>query len=140
MDWLIDLAGCVGAWLLVAGPLLQASNELRKFGLIAHERDRRLPSVWWWLLWPVMYVLSQRELRDSAPETRELRRAATGWYLVATGGWLIALKETWRLGEAMGWDDPARIAVFAGVTCLVWLSTSIRMIAQTFQDRASEGR
>lgn len=69
---------------------------------------------------------------------RDARRPAST--LVATDGWLIALKEAWRLGETMSWDGPARLGVFAGVTCLVWLSTSIRMIAQTFQDRASERR
>ena len=60
MDVFIHLAGFVGAWLLVAGPLLQGAIELRdeemdREGFEKVKGDVEYPqpiSRWWWLLAP----------------------------------------------------------------------------------------
>ena len=111
------VAGAVGAWLLFAGPLLQAAFELRDETdhqrAIEPGRDRGgSVSAWWWLLPPVAIwrhhrlrqQFRRRQLAQMSEE--ELRQAlsfsnmATAWLLVASGALLIALKETWEIGRA----------------------------------------
>jgi hypothetical protein len=120
MDIVILIAGFLGAWLLVAGPLLQAATELRDEEFDRDMFDQSLVdsipkpervSAWWWLLPPVAYVKSRRRNqvhRDAimAAITQEQREQfvgfsnkAAGWFTVAGGAFLIALKETWELTE-----------------------------------------
>jgi hypothetical protein len=119
MDVVIHWAGFVGAWLLVAGPLLQGALELRD-----EEMDREgfekvrndvhpLPRVsrWWWLLPPVAIYKNRKRSDDFRRQTMGVltveQRAqfvgftnkATGWFTVAGGAFLIFLKEAWELAE-----------------------------------------
>jgi hypothetical protein len=120
---LIYWFGFAGAWLLVSGPVFQASVELRaeseataRFG----DARRGAPppkrvSSWWWLLPPVRIVLSSRRRDDarrtflaglSADDLEVITRyinIARGWMLVGLGAWLIALKETYELVEHYEW-------------------------------------
>lgn len=123
MDYFIAVCGFLGAWLLFAGPLLQASIELteqeidhEKFDEVSSnvERPPRV-SGWWWLLPPVAYYLNRK--RNSAyqaevmaalpPEQRKQSVAffnkASGWFIVAGGALLLATKETWELVEQFEW-------------------------------------
>ncbi|MEO8094779.1 MAG: hypothetical protein ABI632_07590 [Pseudolysinimonas sp.] len=120
MDLFIHWAGFAGAWLLVAGPLFQAAVELRDEDLDREQFERAktdLPqqeriSNWWWLLPPVAYFRNrrrndeyQRAVMAALPATtREqflgFMTKANGWFTVAAGAFLIALKETWELAEA----------------------------------------
>jgi hypothetical protein len=119
MDFVIHWAGFVGAWLLVAGPMLQGAIELRDEELDREgfARAQGLVDVpprisrWWWLLPPVAMVKNRR--RDAARERAILgaltveqraqlmgfRNKATGWFTVAGGAFLIFLKEAWELAE-----------------------------------------
>ncbi len=64
--------GFLGAWLLFAGPVFQASVELRAEdearGRMQQLADGLPPpppvSNWWWLLPPVRLVLSSRRSND----------------------------------------------------------------------------
>ncbi len=123
METLIALAGFAGAWLLVAGPVFQASVELRSEGEVmdrvrSHMGDIPKPrpvSAWWWLLPPVhMFLQSRRSdefhdavLAELTPEELEAitryMKIARGWMFVALGAWLIAWKETWELVEHEEW-------------------------------------
>jgi hypothetical protein len=120
MDVFIHLAGFLGAWLLVAGPMLQGAIELRDEDL---DRDaftvdgvQKVPepapvSNWWWLLPPVAYYKNRKRRQAHhdaifATLTQSQREQfvgftnkATGWFTVAGGAFLIALKETWELTE-----------------------------------------
>ncbi|MDX6278637.1 MAG: hypothetical protein QOJ72_2765 [Nocardioidaceae bacterium] len=120
--------GFFGGWLLVAGPIYQASNELREE---AFERDvlaaaaskvAPVPKVsgWWWLVPPVYWLLTRarRQRQEHAtlaaltPEQREQFAAfmakASGWLLVGAGAFFIAIKETYELVEVREWH----VAVF----------------------------
>lgn len=119
MAYVIHWAGFVGAWLLVAGPMLQGAIELRDeeldregFEELRGKIDYPAPvSRWWWLLPPVAYVKNRR--RNDAfhrqtmglmtPEQRAqfvgFTNKATGWFTVAGGAFLIFLKEAWELAE-----------------------------------------
>jgi len=119
MDVFIHWAGFLGAWLLVAGPLFQAAIELRdedldreQFERVKGEVPQQQPvSRWWWLLPPVAYYKGrqrnnayQKAMMAALPtETREqfvgFMNKANGWFTVAAGAFLIALKETWELAE-----------------------------------------
>lgn len=119
----IAALGALGAWLLVAGPLHQASKELTEQG--RSGRGSLPPDVpppspisgWWWLLPPVAYILhrAQRERLRRAmvmelPE-EDVRKmlafssTAVGWLLVAGGASLIAVKETWEFVEIAHWPE-----------------------------------
>lgn len=130
----IAWSGFVGAWLLVAGPLFQAATELdeqgdhrrgltRVSGVV--ESPPRL-SPWWWLLPPVAYVKQRRRqaayraavmdalTTDELEDFVELSGTATGWAMVASGAFFIAVKETWELlelYEAPGWLLPLALLV-----------------------------
>ena len=76
MDVFIHWAGFLGAWLLVAGPLLQGALELRdeemdREGFERVKTDMVYPepiSRWWWLLPPVaIYKNQEAQPRPSAP-------------------------------------------------------------------------
>ena len=119
MDVFIHFAGFVGAWLLVAGPLLQGAIELRdeeldREGFERVRTDvRELPPVsrWWWLLPPVAIYRNKKrsdEFRRQTmgvltPEQRAqflgFTNKAAGWFTVAGGAFLIFLKEAWELAE-----------------------------------------
>lgn len=121
MELFIHLVGFVGGWLLVAGPLYQATIELRdeEFDQEAFERSSQGAAVpprmspWWWLLPPVAYVKAQRRRKASrdaifAGLTIAQRQQfvgfmnkAHGWFAVASGAFCIALKETWELVELL---------------------------------------
>jgi hypothetical protein len=123
VETLIAWAGFVGAWLLVAGPVFQASVELQSEGEVmdrvrSHLQNIPRPepvSVWWWLLPPVRVVLQSRrsdrhreallaELsREEFEAITRFKKIARGWMYVALGAWLIAWKETWELVEHEEW-------------------------------------
>lgn len=135
MSGLVAWCGFLGAWLLVAGPVYQAAVELddadqRRDELMTAARSVDRPtgvSGWWWLLPPVGYVLHRR--RDRAFRAAVLRaldarqvqqlvefhNKATGWFFVAAGAFLIAVKETWELHEHEEWP----LAVFWVVVVLM---------------------
>jgi hypothetical protein len=119
MDVFIHWAAFAGAWLLVAGPLFQAAVELRDEDLDRESFEQVKTDVppqerisgWWWLLPPVAYVKSRRRndryqkamMAALPPEARKqfvgFMNKATGWFTVAAGAFLIALKETFELVE-----------------------------------------
>jgi len=124
MELLILWAGFAGAWLLFAGPVYQASVELREEEIdhdaiesAARSVDKPKPvSAWWWFIPPVAYILTQRNqrlYRDAAlerldAEQREqfvgFTQKARGWLIVALGAFFIAVKETWELAEGYHWQ------------------------------------
>jgi hypothetical protein len=120
--------GFLGGWLLVTGPIYQASIELREE---AFERDALAsagssvmpePKVsgWWWVLPPVYWLLTRarrqrQEHATLAALTAEQREQfasfmakALGWMLVGAGAFFIAVKETYELAELYEWH----LAVF----------------------------
>jgi hypothetical protein len=119
MDVFIHLAGFLGAWLLVAGPLLQGAIELRdeemdREGFERVKTDVPYPapiSRWWWLLPPVAYYKDKKRSDEFRNATMGVLTAqqrqqfvgftnkATGWFTVAGGAFLIFLKEAWELAE-----------------------------------------
>jgi len=123
MDYVIAVCGFVGGWLLVGGPVWQAALELREQeidqdAIEAVKSNIEPPakvSGWWWFLPPVAYLLNarrQRRFRQDfnaalSPESREqtvsFLNKANGWLIVAIGGFLIAVKETWELVENLHW-------------------------------------
>lgn len=125
MPLLIAVAGFLGGWLLVAGPVYQAAVELdeERFDRteIAAVNDAVPPpppiSTWWWLLPPVA-MTKQRRLTRAHREamlhhmtTEQLTRLlrfgakATGWLIVALGAACIAAKETWEIVELLEWPS-----------------------------------
>lgn len=123
MSHAIEWCGFAGGWLLVAGPVYQAARELadEEFdrdaiaAASASLTPRRSVSVWWWLLPPVAYMLRRRRLEAQRRELLEVldaqqlerlmhyRQTAVGWLYVAAGAFLIAIKETAELREALEW-------------------------------------
>lgn len=132
----ITALGALGAWLLVAGPLHQASMELREQGL-AQRRElpahipnpRRIPA-WWWLLPPVAYWKHRNEkerLRrvvlaalpaDEVERMISFSNTARGWLVVAGGATLIGIKETWELVDALEWPAIATWTITAAALVL----------------------
>ena len=123
MNLVIAISGFLGAWLLVAGPLYQATIELReeefdREGMNAAASTVEAPpalSPWWWLLPPVAYLLNRRRSRAHrtaivgalAPAHVEQMVSflgkANGWMIVAVGAFLLGVKETWELCEILEW-------------------------------------
>lgn len=140
------VAGAVGAWLLFAGPLLQAAFELRDetdHQRTVESRPDRSGSVsaWWWLLPPVA-IWRHRRLREQFRQRQlakmgddELRQAlsfsnmATAWLLVAGGALLIALKETWEAGEAVDLPVPLRWGVVVVLAVAAVVHAAVRMVS-----------
>jgi hypothetical protein len=140
--------GFFGAWLLVAGPMFQGALELREEELdrqALHEAAKSVPaperlSMWWWLVPPVLYLLKRRHavrrremtLAALTPEKRKKAvmfvSKATGWFMVAAGGTLLASKETWQLVERYAvpaWLFWVGVAV---MLMLCTLNTAVRMV------------
>jgi len=125
MDIVIVALGAIGAWLLVAGPVLQAALELREQEVDREGIDAVTASVspppkqspWWWLLPPVAYFRQRRaneKYREAVMEaltpgqreqTLRFLNKANGWLTVAAGASLIAVKETWELVELLHWPS-----------------------------------
>jgi hypothetical protein len=123
MEQFILWCAFLGAWLLFAGPILQAALELREQELSREEFEaanalveREPPvSAWWWLLPPVYYWLNHRRsdrmnkamMKLLTPQQMsgliDYVNKATGWLFVGVGGLLIAIKETWLLSEHNDW-------------------------------------
>lgn len=147
MHELILWSGCFGAWLLVAGPLYQAAQELDEEEVSrdvfdefkrGHRPEDR-PSAWWWLIPPVGYW-KQREYSNRQREAvmaaipRETMvglvsymNKATAWFYVAGGAFLIALKETYELVEGHEWPTAlfwVLVVVMAGIAAV---NTAVRM-------------
>ncbi|MCU1529332.1 MAG: hypothetical protein JWP75_3095 [Frondihabitans sp.] len=117
--------GALGAWLLVAGPVYQGALELReeeidqeKINAVASSLDPEpKPSSWWWFLPPVALIkrrgwtTRQREAMVHAMDPEQVRQMVTflnkanGWFAVAAGASLIAIKETWEFVELVRWPD-----------------------------------
>ena len=147
MELLILWAGFVGGWLLVAGPVFQASVELREEEIdraviaeaASHAGPPRRVSAWWWLLPPVAYLLiqrAQREFKEAAfthlsEEQRtqfvSFMRKARGWLIVASGAYLIAVKETWELTEGSEWQEWVfwLLIVVMPTACLLYTVNSV---------------
>jgi hypothetical protein len=125
MDHVIAWCGFLGAWLLVAGPLHQATRELEEEEIERDDMAAVAKSVsepepvpkWWWLLPPVAYVLHRRRSDEyrrrivaaMPPEQlaafESFRDKAEAWIFVAGGASLIAIEETWGLHEVNGWPE-----------------------------------
>lgn len=143
MDGLVAVIACAGAWLLFAGPLVQAAFELREESvhqrtLVAPARAREL-SPWWWLLPPVAiarHLVARHAFRRqqiASISKEELRtnlvfaNKATGWLLVAGGALLIAVKETWGAGAELGVPEILRWVAVVGLACAVFLGAALQM-------------
>jgi hypothetical protein len=129
----IGWIGFAGAWLLVAGPLYQGvlellEQELDQAGFQAATAGLTrppMPSQWWWLVPPVMLVRQHRRIAEFRQEalarlTAQQRtqymgfmQKATGWFVVATGALLLAVKETWEVCEQHEWPGWVFGAVLA---------------------------
>jgi hypothetical protein len=128
MDYLIAICAFLGSWLLVAGAIHQAALEFQEVEFDREEFAAATSSVpapervsaWWWLLPPVAYLLQQRRnktyhaavLKVLGPEQRTtfvaFQNTAVGWLVVASGAFLLAIKETWQLCLTFDWH----VAVF----------------------------
>jgi hypothetical protein len=150
MDYVIVVCGFVGGWLLVAGPVWQAAIELREEEFDQEAIEAAKSSVgkparvspWWWLLPPVAYLLQMRRQqgyrRDFnaalAPEQRKQTVAflnkANGWLIVAFGGFLIAVKETWELVRDLHWVEWV-FWVLVVVMPLIAIANTVRKMVNT---------
>ena len=147
---LIAIAGFLGAWLLVAGPVYQAAVELdsEQVDRAAFEAvDKAVPpsprmSPWWWLLPPIAVARQRRatwrrrEQMLRVMSTQQIDQLlsfgakATGWLLVATGGACIATKETWELVELLEWP----IAAFWVLVPVALVLSLLYAVARLHQD------
>ena len=122
MTFLIPVIETIGAWLLSAAPLLQATTELheevtgweaiRTRFHTSTEIPIKQVSLWWWLLPPVKIILERRKISkikqvyadvtlsdDTHKSLRRFSLKANGWIGVTLGGWLVAISTTWELVE-----------------------------------------
>ncbi|CEN28591.1 MAG: hypothetical protein L0F95_00290 [Lactococcus sp.] len=122
MTFLIPVIETIGAWLLFAAPLLQATTELheevtgweaiRTRFHTSTEIPIKQVSLWWWLLPPVKIILERRKISkikqvyadvtlsdDTHKSLRRFSLKANGWIGVTLGGWLVAISTTWELVE-----------------------------------------
>jgi hypothetical protein len=117
VEYFIVVCGCLGAWLLVAGPVYQAALELEERALNPDDFSAafdaapapRKVGVWWWLVPPVAYLIHRsrrldfrRQVMAALPLEKRTQIAsftgkALGWIVVAIGAFFIAIKETWEL-------------------------------------------
>jgi len=147
MNQVIAWVGFLGAWLLVAGPLYQGALELLEEDIDREGIDASmariprpdLPSPWWWLLPPVMYLIRRQRSkafrraafaqlthaqRDQA--TRFLNKA-NGWFTVALGAALLGAEQTWQVIVRQHWPTWLfwiLIVVMVGVSVL---NTTLQM-------------
>lgn len=142
MPW----AAFVGAWLLFAGPIYQASIELGEEQIersAIESTARTVPqprgsSAWWWLLPPIGYLLDRRhstryrKLVFDALSSEHQRQfvhyteKASGWAYVAGGALLLAAAETWSLCDEQGWSSWLFWVLAAGMAALCGLLTVLR--------------
>lgn len=147
MTHFFDWCGFLGAWLLVAGPLAQATRELQEEDIERDDLARAaamLPKpppvpAWWLLLPPAYYWLRRRRTRawrqavleampsDKAHAFRGFREKADAWLFVASGAALLALKETWTVRETHGWPAVAFWLLTALMGCLCVANTLARL-------------
>jgi hypothetical protein len=122
MELFVLLTGFAGSWLLFAGPIYQASLELKEEAIeidhtkFANARRPKSVSAWWWFIPPVKIILErrrneavQKELfstlsKSEAQSLVSFINKATAWQFVAIGGFCIALKETYELIHHLGWS------------------------------------
>lgn len=144
---LILWSGFLGAWLLVAGPLYQAALELAEENISREdmakvqrpEPSRPRPSGWWWLIPPVGYWKQRNYAQDERRAAMaalphdvmeswvSFMNKATAWFYVASGAFLIALKETYELVEGNEWPLAVfwvLVVVMAGIAAT---NTAVRM-------------
>lgn len=149
MELLIAIIGFIGAWLLVAGAVYQAALELKEenvnhehFDAIKQTVDPAPPvSVLWWFLPPVKWYLERRRSRlfrerfitVLSPEDAEalisFLNKANGWLIVAAGGWLLAMKETYDTLETLRlpvWVLPLAVVAMSLLCILFTVLTSRR--------------
>jgi hypothetical protein len=147
MELFVTWCGFIGSWLLFAGPIYQAAMELREENIENEHFEAAARSIekppkisqWWWLLPPVKVWLERRrshEYRRSfvsvlSPEDVEQMitfiNKAAGWLLVAAGGFLIAIKETYELVEAMHWETAAFWIIIPMLALISVANTAARM-------------
>ena len=159
MEYLIVACGALGAWLLVAGPLYQAALELGEQELDREEMGRVMEGIdvparvspWWWLLPPVAYILQQRQQRvhrqavldalgpEQLEQSVNFVNKASGWMIVASGAFLIAVKETYELIEllhlhvAVFWI----LVVLLPVLCVSFVVAQVRRTAKMLKKEES---
>ncbi|MFC4946143.1 hypothetical protein [Pseudonocardia sp. GCM10023141] len=147
MEHVIAWCGFLGAWLLVAGPIFQASLELREEDIQTDQIEAasatlqdRYPRVspWWWLVPPVGYWLRRRRRRqfrtavmqslnpDQLDGLFSYVNKATGWFFVAGGAALIAVKETWELVELSEWPHALFWVLIVVMPLLCVVNTAVR--------------
>lgn len=137
----------VGAWLLFAGPIYQASIELGEQEL---ERERIAatqasvakpprPSAWWWVIPILGYLVGRSRTRDyrhavlaalDPVDRANLMRflnKARGWWLVGLGGLLLATAETGQLCEHYDWPSYLIwvLVVIMGVLSAVYTALNV---------------
>jgi hypothetical protein len=147
LEDVIPWCGFVGAWLLVAGPIYQATIELadEEFERETMERASAAieapPPVSRWLLFlpPVAYFLHSRRREDMRHQMLRVMprtdleqmlhfgETATAWLFVASGAALIAVKETWELREAYEWPLAAFWTIVAGMVLVCAANTALRV-------------
>ncbi len=126
----------VGSWLLVAGPLYQGSVELHRIEISIAGDASRLPSRFWWLVPPAMYLVTRRRLaadRSTDDRARLFRASGTGWFAVAIGSTLLAMRETWDLTELLGGGVAAFWLLYLALLVAATLNTSLRMMRERSQ-------
>ncbi|QTH59277.1 hypothetical protein J5O04_10800 [Corynebacterium hindlerae] len=101
MDSFILLTTFAGSWLIVVGPLLQASLELSEASRQTRDNTKEGHSRWWWLFPPLMYWVSTRSMDHDSAVARAYRRRATGWFAVARGGALLAFGPTHEVSSLL---------------------------------------
>ena len=150
MELFIDFASFFGAWLLVAGPLYQASLELREQDIAfdrIHAVRQKIPvppkvSPWWWVLPPVKVYLEHRisqQYRDQFIRALEaddveaimnFKSKATGWVIVASGAALIAAKETYELWLHFHVPVVSFWLTLVGMACLSIAYTVVHVVRE----------
>lgn len=156
MHTIFLILGFSGAWLLFAGSIYQAYLELTSEQLQADHIRATLKNVgppskasaWWWLLPPVKIILERqlgRAYREQFIRTMDpgdvslmldFGNKAAGWLLVAGGGALIAMKETYELAERFAVPAYGYIPVIAG---LLFLSIRYAFV-RSRRDKALKGK
>jgi hypothetical protein len=154
-EW-IAWAAFAGAWLLVAGPLYQGSVELHELDIdresiegfktsYLQKARQDLPSAWWWLVPPVMYVKRRRWNKDfwqttyaqlneiQRDQLKSFRNKASGWFTVAIGATLLAVGETWQVIKHYGWPMWLFWLLVVVMLAVSILNTAVRMISDQRQ-------
>jgi hypothetical protein len=163
-QFIILIVGCIGAWLLVAGPTYQAALELREEQLDHELFDAATTSVpkppsinpWWWLLPPVGYLKNRSRTRihreaimdalgpEALKQSVNFLNKARGWFIVGAGGLLIAVKETWELSEHAEWPPAIFwiLVVLLPIVCVFNVAWSLHASAKVLErdkDSAAQG-